>query len=210
MPYFGIFGFQSNHTIKGGNMLKHILLGLTVMIFALSLVQTGQAADTIEVVMKTTKGDMTIELYPDKAPKSVENFLSYVDDDFYAGTVFHRVIKGFMIQGGGLTPELNEKPTKPPIENEADNGLKNKKYTIAMARTMDPHSATSQFFINHADNAFLDHTSKTADGWGYCVFGKVIEGQDVVEAIANTKTMTKKGMRDVPRETIEIISVERK
>lgn len=191
-------------------MLKHILLGLTVMIFALSLVQTGQAADTIEVVMKTTKGDMTIELYPDKAPKSVENFLSYVDDDFYAGTVFHRVIKGFMIQGGGLTPELNEKPTKPPIENEADNGLKNKKYTIAMARTMDPHSATSQFFINHADNAFLDHTSKTADGWGYCVFGKVIEGQDVVEAIANTKTMTKKGMRDVPRETIEIISVERK
>jgi cyclophilin family peptidyl-prolyl cis-trans isomerase len=191
-------------------MLKHILLGLTVMIFALSLVQTGQAADTIEVVMKTTKGDMTIELYPDKAPKSVENFLSYVDDDFYAGTVFHRVIKGFMIQGGGLTPELNEKPTKSPIENEADNGLKNKKYTLAMARTMDPHSATSQFFINHADNAFLDHTSKTADGWGYCVFGKVIEGQDVVETIANTKTMTKKGMRDVPRETIEIISVERK
>ncbi len=191
-------------------MLKHIFLGLTVMIFALSLVQTGQAADTIEVVMKTTKGDMTFELYPDKAPKTVENFLSYVDDDFYAGTVFHRVIKGFMIQGGGLTPELNEKPTQPPIENEADNGLKNKKYTIAMARTMDPHSATSQFFINHADNAFLDHTSKTADGWGYCVFGKVIEGQDVVEAIADTKTMTKKGMRDVPRETIEIISVEKK
>lgn len=192
-------------------MLKHILLGLTIMVFVMSMVQTGHtAADTIEVVMKTNKGDITIELYPDKASKTVENFLSYADDDFYAGTVFHRVIKGFMIQGGGLTPDLNEKPTKPPIENEADNGLKNKKYTIAMARTMDPHSATSQFFINHADNSFLDHTSKTADGWGYCVFGKVIEGQDVVEAIADTSTMTKKGMRDVPRETIEIISIERK
>ncbi|MFO7865818.1 MAG: peptidylprolyl isomerase [Candidatus Aminicenantes bacterium] len=160
--------------------------------------------------MKTTKGEMTIELYPDKAPKTVENFLSYVDDNFYAGTVFHRVIEGFMIQGGGLTPDLNEKPAGPPIQNEADNGLNNKKYTIAMARTMDPHSATSQFFINHADNSFLNHTGKTADGWGYCVFGKVIEGQDVVEAIAGVKTMTKSGMRDVPRETIEIISVERK
>jgi len=192
-------------------MLKHIFLGLTIIVFTLSFIQTGCAADdTIEVIMKTTKGDMTIELYPDKAPETVDNFLSYVDDDFYAGTVFHRVIEGFMIQGGGLTPELNEKPTNPPIENEADNGLKNKKYTIAMARTMEPHSATSQFFINHADNSFLDHTSKTADGWGYCVFGKVLEGHDVAEAIAKTKTMTKNGMRDVPRETSEIISIEKK
>ena len=192
-------------------MFKQIITGLSVLALlfpAAGLVKAQQ--DTIEVVMKTSKGDMTIELYPDKAPKTVENFLSYVDDDFYAGTIFHRVIKGFMIQGGGLTPDLNEKSTKDPIENEADNGLSNKKYTIAMARTMDPHSAAAQFFINHADNSFLDHTSKTTDGWGYCVFGKVIQGQDVVEAIANTKTMTKNGMRDVPRETIKILSVERK
>jgi cyclophilin family peptidyl-prolyl cis-trans isomerase len=192
-------------------MLKHILLGLTVTALLMAAGSTGLSAqDTVQVVIKTTKGDMTIELYPNKAPKTVENFLSYVEDDFYEGTIFHRVIKGFMIQGGGLTPELNEKPTKPPVENEADNGLKNKKHTIAMARTMDPHSATAQFFINHADNSFLDHTSKTADGWGYCVFGKVMDGQDVVEAIANTPTMTRKGMRDVPRETIEILSVEKK
>lgn len=192
-------------------MFKHILTVLAMTFFLFSAVNTGWTQEeTIDVVMKTTKGEMTIELYPDKAPKTVENFLSYVDDNFYAGTVFHRVIEGFMIQGGGLTPDLNEKPAGPPIQNEADNGLNNKKYTIAMARTMDPHSATSQFFINHADNSFLNHTGKTADGWGYCVFGKVIEGQDVVEAIAGVKTMTKSGMRDVPRETIEIISVERK
>ncbi|HZX09316.1 MAG TPA: peptidylprolyl isomerase [Acidobacteriota bacterium] len=153
---------------------------------------------------------MTLELYKDKAPSTVDNFLSYVDEKFYDGTIFHRVIKGFMIQGGGLNPDFVEKEAKAPINNEADNGLKNKKYTIAMARTSDPHSATCQFFINHADNAFLDYTAKTVDGWGYCVFGKVIEGTDTVEAIANTPTTTAHGMRDVPTETIKIISIRRK
>jgi len=127
---------------------------------------------------------MTVELYKDKAPVTVENFLSYVDSQFYDGTIFHRVIKDFMIQGGGLTPDF--------VEKEA------------------PHSATCQFFINHTDNDFLNFTAKTEDGWGYCVFGKVTGGMDVVEAIANTKTMTAHGMRDVPRETIEIISIRRK
>jgi len=164
----------------------------------------------VNVIIKTTKGEMTVELYKDKAPVTVENFLSYVDSQFYGGTIFHRVIKDFMIQGGGLTPDFVEKEANSPIKNEADNGLKNDKYTIAMARTMDPHSATCQFFINHTDNDFLNFTAKTEDGWGYCVFGKVTGGMDVVEAIANTKTMTAHGMRDVPRETIEIISIRRK
>ena len=153
---------------------------------------------------------MTLELYKDKAPATVENFLSYVDEKFYDNTIFHRVIKGFMVQGGGLTPDFVEKEANAPIKNEADNGLKNNKYTIAMARTMDPHSATCQFFINHANNDFLNHTSKTEDGWGYCVFGKVIEGTDTVEAIASTPTTTAHGMRDVPTETIKITSLRRK
>jgi cyclophilin family peptidyl-prolyl cis-trans isomerase len=165
---------------------------------------------TIEVVIKTTAGDMTVELYPEKAPETVKNFLTYVDEKFYDGTIFHRVMKGFMIQGGGWTPDFTQKAVYDPIKNEADNGLKNKQYTIAMARTMDPHSATAQFFINHVDNPDLDFTSKTEEGWGYCVFGKVIEGSEVVEAIAKTKIMTKQGMQNVPRETIEIISIRRK
>jgi cyclophilin family peptidyl-prolyl cis-trans isomerase len=159
--------------------------------------------------MKTTKGDITLELYPDKAPITVENFLSYVDEKFYDGTIFHRVIKKFMIQGGGYTEDFTEKPSKANIQNEATNGLKNKRGTISMARMPAPHTASNQFFINHADNPFLDHKSKTAEEYGYCVFGKVIEGMDVVDAIANTKTMVSHGMRDVPRETIKIISISR-
>jgi cyclophilin family peptidyl-prolyl cis-trans isomerase len=143
----------------------------------------------------------------DKAPVSVKNFLGYVDDKFYDGTIFHRVIKGFMIQGGGHTVDMNKKPTKGAIKNEADNGLSNKKGTIAMARMPDPHSATAQFFINHADNDNLDFSAKTDQGYGYCVFGKVVAGMDVVDAIANVKIMTRRGMQNVPRETIEIISV---
>lgn len=192
-------------------MIRNIFILSLTFFFLLFFSTTPYAQeDNILVEIKTTKGDMTVELYKDKAPKTVENFLSYVDEKFYDNTIFHRVIKGFMIQGGGLTPDYMEKQAHAPIENEADNGLKNKKYTMAMARTMDPHSATCQFFINHADNDFLNHSSKTEDGWGYCVFGKVIQGTDTVEAIANTPTTTAHGMRDVPAETIKIISIRRK
>ncbi len=185
--------------------MTFLFSGLVLIIFP-----SLQASDSNPIVlMKTTKGDIIIELYPDKAPVTVENFLSYVDEGFYNGTVFHRVIKGFMIQGGGYTTELHKKNTKPPIKNEASNGLFNKKGTIAMARTMDIDSATSQFFINHADNLFLDHKDKTPEGYGYCVFGKVVEGMDVVDAIAEAQTMTRRGMKDVPRETMEIISITR-
>jgi cyclophilin family peptidyl-prolyl cis-trans isomerase len=187
-------------------MAKGLIFGVTLAGFLFLLGTFSQAASNPKVLMKTSKGDITIELYPDKAPISVENFLSYVNDKFYDGTVFHRVIKGFMIQGGGLNTDLQEKTTKDAIQNEAKNGLKNERGTLAMARMPEPHTATSQFFINHVDNPGLDY-GKAADGWGYCVFGKVIEGMDVVDAIANAPTMTKNYMRDVPRETIEIISI---
>jgi len=196
---------------KEESMIKQVLILSFALFSSLFFSTTPYAEENIvNVIIKTTKGEMTVELYKDKAPVTVENFLSYVDSQFYDGTIFHRVIKDFMIQGGGLTPDFVEKEANSPIKNEADNGLKNDKYTIAMARTMDPHSATCQFFINHTDNDFLNFTAKTEDGWGYCVFGKVTGGMDVVEAIANTKTMTAHGMRDVPRETIEIISIRRK
>ncbi|VAW74028.1 Peptidyl-prolyl cis-trans isomerase PpiB [hydrothermal vent metagenome] len=168
------------------------------------------AADKPKVSMETTKGTIVIELYPDKAPISVENFLHYVNDGAYNGTIFHRVIKGFMNQGGGFTPDLQKKSAKyPPIKNEADNGLKNKRGTIAMARTMEPNSATNQFFFNTADNAFLDHTGRSDRGWGYTVFGKVTDGMDVVDKIATTRTGPRGPFRsDVPLETIEITSVK--
>ncbi len=191
---------------KEETMIKSLILGLTVMGLLLLFATFSQAADNPKVLMKTTKGDITIELFPEKAPISVENFLSYVNEKFYDGTVFHRVIKGFMIQGGGLNADLQEKTAKAPIQNEAKNGLKNERGTLAMARMPEPHTATCQFFINHEDNPGLDY-GKASDGWGYCVFGKVIDGMDVVDAIANSPTMTKNYMRDVPRETIEIISV---
>ncbi len=188
-------------------MIKSLILGLSLMGFLFLLATfTNAEADNPKVLMKTTKGDITIELYPDKAPISVENFLSYVNEKFYDGTIFHRVIKDFMVQGGGMNTDFQEKTTKAPIQNEAKNGLKNKRGTLAMARMTEPHTASSQFFINHADNSFLDY-GQAADGWGYCVFGKVIDGMDVVDAIANTPTMTKSGMTDVPRETIQIISI---
>ncbi|MBN2245595.1 MAG: peptidyl-prolyl cis-trans isomerase [Candidatus Aminicenantes bacterium] len=187
-------------------MIKNLILLSFVCIFLLSFYQPGNARETsLKVLMKTTKGDITLELYPDKAPVTVENFLKYVDDQFYDGTIFHRVIADFMIQGGGHTEDFTEKPSGPPIKNEADNGLKNNRGTIAMARTNEPHSATNQFFINHVDNSFLDHTAKTEEGYGYCVFGKVIEGMDVVDAIATVST----DRNDAPRETVKIISVRR-
>jgi len=170
----------------------------------------GQAsAANPKVLLKTSKGDITIELDEAKAPVSVKNFLSYVDDKFYNGTIFHRVIKGFMIQAGGYTADFAEKSSKPPVKNEAANGLKNTRGTIAMARTNEINSATCQFFINHVDNAFLDHVPNDPGRYGYAVFGKVSAGLDAVDAIANSPTGTVHGMGDVPRQTITLISVER-
>lgn len=151
--------------------------------FAISV----HAADP-RVELKTSAGTVVLELYPDKAPKTVENFLKYVNDGFYKGTIFHRVIPGFMIQGGGFTPDYRQKPTRDPVTNEAANGLHNAVGTIAMARTNDPHSATAQFFINVADNAFLDFRAPNPRGFGYCVFGKVVEGMDVANKIVAAPT----------------------
>ncbi|MFC4876687.1 peptidylprolyl isomerase [Microbulbifer halophilus] len=159
------------------------------------------------ISLHTTHGDIAIELDFDKAPKTAANFLQYCRDGFYTGTIFHRVIDNFMVQGGGMTPEMEQKPTRDPIENEADNGLKNDTGTLAMARTMDPHSASSQFFINVKDNDFLNFRAKDPQGWGYCVFGKVVDGMDVVNKIKNVKTGSKGFHQDVPLETIEITGV---
>jgi peptidyl-prolyl cis-trans isomerase B (cyclophilin B) len=160
------------------------------------------------VVMETSMGTIKIELYPDKAPITVKNFLGYVDDKFYDGTIFHRVINNFMIQGGGMEPGMKEKKAKSPIKNEATNGLKNQRYTIAMARTSEPDSATAQFFINVKDNKFLDN-SDARDGVGYCVFGKVTEGMDVVDKIKTVRTANRGGHGDVPVEDVVIKTVRR-
>ncbi|HKK77871.1 MAG TPA: peptidylprolyl isomerase [Saprospiraceae bacterium] len=160
------------------------------------------------VQLKTNKGDIKLELDADKAPNSVVNFLQYVEDGFYSNVIFHRVIPGFMAQGGGFDTEMQEKETHAPIENEANNGLKNNRGTIAYARTGDPHSATAQFFINLVDNDFLNFTSETPRGWGYAVFGKVIEGMEVVDAIAAIPTGRLRGMGDVPKEQVVIESAE--
>ena len=160
------------------------------------------------VKLDTNMGEIVIRLDRAKAPITVENFLAYVKAGHYDGTIFHRVINGFMIQGGGMTPDMEEKKTNKPIKNEASNGLKNKRYTVAMARTPDPHSATAQFFINVKDNDFLDFRSQTPQGWGYAVFGKVIQGQDVVDKIAAVKTGKKGYYEDVPAETVVIKKAE--
>jgi peptidyl-prolyl cis-trans isomerase B (cyclophilin B) len=160
------------------------------------------------VKLHTTLGTLTLELDAERAPKTVENFLRYVRDGFYDGTIFHRVIDGFMIQGGGFEPGMTQKPTRAPIENEASNGLKNETYTIAMARTPDPNSATAQFFINVKDNGFLDFASPTPQGYGYAVFGRVIDGTEVIDAIRTVKTGNHAGHQDVPLEDIVITSAE--
>ena len=189
-------------------MFIKFFLSMMAVVFLLAFPLNNSAADkNPKVIMKTTMGDITLELYMDKAPVTVKNFVGYIDDKFYDGTIFHRVIKDFMIQGGGHTADMSKKPTKGPIKNEAANGLSNKRGTIAMARMPDPHSATAQFFINHIDNTNLDHMGKSDQGYGYCVFGNVVAGMDVVDAIANVKIMTRNGVPNVPRETIEIISV---
>lgn len=162
------------------------------------------------VLLSTTHGDITIELFEDAAPETVANFLAYVDEGFYEGTVFHRVIPGFMVQGGGLDSSLRDKPNKKaPVQNEACADAKNSRGSLAMARTADPHSATSQFFVNVADNPHLNHSAKTPHGYGYCVFGQVVDGMDVVEAIEKLPTGNRGPHSDVPKETVEITSAKR-
>ncbi|MCO7513852.1 peptidylprolyl isomerase [Pseudomonas guariconensis] len=161
-----------------------------------------------KVKLSTNHGDIVLQLDAEKAPKTVENFVQYVKDGHYNGTVFHRVINNFMIQGGGFEPGMKQKSTRAPIQNEADNGLPNKRYSIAMARTMEPHSASAQFFINVADNDFLNHSGKNVQGWGYAVFGEVIEGREIVDAIKGVSTGSKAGHQDVPKDDVIIEKAE--
>jgi peptidyl-prolyl cis-trans isomerase B (cyclophilin B) len=160
------------------------------------------------VILHTSQGAITLELDAQKAPATVANFLQYVRDGHYDNTVFHRVIDGFMIQGGGFEPGMRQKSTRAPVKNEADNGLKNVRYSVAMARTSDPHSASAQFFINVADNAFLDYKASTAQGWGYCVFGRVVDGADVVDRIKGVRTGSKGGHQDVPVDDVVLERAE--
>ena len=161
---------------------------------------------TQQVELQTTMGTIRVELDDEKAPESVRNFIANVTSGHYEGTVFHRVIKGFMVQGGGFEPGMKQKPTGAAIQNEANNGLKNERYTLAMARTSAPHSATAQFFINAANNEFLNHTAETPSGWGYAVFGKIVDGADVIDAIERVKTGSRGGHGDVPLEDVTITS----
>ncbi len=178
---------------------RQLLKLFTIALLAI-MTSASYAENAPKVAMKTSMGDLVIEVYPDKAPKTVENFLTYVKSGFYNGTVFHRIINGFMIQGGGYDATMREKPTRAPIQNEAKNGLKNRTYTIAMARTPEPNSATAQFFINVNDNAFLDYPGQ--DGWGYAVFGKVISGTETVDKIKAVET----DRRDKPKANVVIES----
>ncbi len=181
------------------------------LIFVFFVLTSGcnamNATQNPTVKIETSKGDLVLELYADKAPKTVENFLAYVKDGFFDGTIFHRVIPNFMIQGGGFTEDMQEKPNKDAIENEADNGLKNEVGTLAMARTSNPHSATSQFFINVKDNDFLNFSGQTQQGWGYCVFGKITKGMDVVQAMEKVETGNSGMHQDVPKEAITMTKV---
>lgn len=183
-----------------------ILLFVLALACQQAMIKPEDFGDKSIVVMQTTKGDITIELYPDLAPVSVENFLNYVRSGFYNGTIFHRVIDGFMVQGGGYDAHLNPKPTNPSIVNEANNGLKNTRGTIAYARSNEIKSATSQFFFNLVNNMRLNFKNTTPEGYGYCVFGKVVRGMNVVDHIASVETGTQEGMNDVPVEPIIILS----
>jgi cyclophilin family peptidyl-prolyl cis-trans isomerase len=188
------------------DIMKKLITACTIAL--LLAVNSNAFASNPKVRMETTKGTVIIELYPDKAPKTVANFLRYAKEGKYDGTIFHRVIKRFMNQGGGFTTDFTKVETYPPVTNEADNGLKNKRGTIAMARTGEPHSATNQFFINTVDNTFLDYTSKTPRGWGYCVFGTVVDGMDVMDRIARVATGAGGPFQqDVPMEQIIIQKV---
>jgi cyclophilin family peptidyl-prolyl cis-trans isomerase len=184
----------------------HSLFCRVLPAFALLVAASASAADNPRVELKTSMGTIVLELDAQAAPKTVANFVQYVNDGFYSGTIFHRVIDGFMIQGGGFTADMEQKETREPIENEAANGLKNMKGTVAMARTGEPHSASAQFFINVADNDFLNHTAPTPDGWGYAVFGKVVEGMEVVDAIRQTPTEQRGPFEGVPTTPVVIES----
>ncbi|MBL7211899.1 MAG: peptidyl-prolyl cis-trans isomerase [Desulfobacteraceae bacterium] len=186
-------------------MRTRLILIFLILTLLAPLSAVGAGSKNPQVVLETSMGNIVLELFPGQATKTVDNFLGYVRWGHYDGTVFHRVIPNFMIQGGGLSSDMKEKSTGMSIENEADNGLKNKRGTVAMARTQDPHSATAQFFINIKDNKFLDHKARTSKGWGYTVFGKVVEGMDVVDAIAKVKTGTKGSYQDVPLEPVVIV-----
>ena len=186
------------------SLRKQILLFVFISFF---MITTNSQAETTMVKMDTNHGTIMLELDAENAPNTVANFLTYAKEGFYDGTIFHRVISNFMIQGGGFTEDMNQKTTHDPIQNEANNGLKNDNGAIAMARTGDPHSATAQFFINVKDNDFLNFSSETPQGWGYAVFGKVIEGMDVVEKIKAVPTTTKGPYQDVPSETVVIEKV---
>lgn len=190
--------------------MRNTLVYLMLFLFTtLSFATEKKMSDTqTKVKLTTSLGAVTIQLDNAKAPVSAANFADYVKSGFYNGTIFHRVIPGFMAQGGGFDASFNQKETKTPIKNEADNGLKNKRGTLAMARTNDPNSATAQFFINYKDNSFLDHTSPTPSGWGYAVFGEVIEGMDVVDAMAKQATGNRGGHQDVPKTDIVIEKAE--
>ncbi len=195
-------------------MALSVMAGLSVLtvlstLFALSAPAAhGQTTGSQLMRMSTTLGELEIELYPEAAPATVRNFIEYVESGHFDGLIFHRVIPGFVVQGGGFTDDMQQRATRPPIANEADNGLKNHTGTLSMARTSDPNSATSQFFINLADNAFLDHTAKTVQGWGYAVFAKVVSGMGVVEKIAAQPTGTTGQFSDVPTEPIVILKAE--
>ena len=188
--------------------MKTVTFGLLLLPLLAAVTVSAQSQNP-QVVVKTSMGSFTIELYPDKAPETVKNFLLYVDEGFYSGTIFHRVIDGFMVQGGGLDKNMTKKATRAPIVNEAGNKLKNTVGTVAMARTGEPNSATAQFFVNVKDNAFLDYRDSSREGIGYCVFGKVTSGMDVVEKIKAVPTGVKGGMRDVPETPVVIESVTR-
>ncbi len=195
--------------------MRVLVAGIVLSFLALGVncttAEEGKA-DKVEnttVLMKTSLGDVKIELWADKAPETVKNFLAYVDGKFYDGTIFHRVIPNFMIQGGGFTPDMKQKPTKAPVKNEASSDVQNKRGTLAMARTSDPHSATAQFFINVVDNGFLDHQDDSGRGFGYCVFGKVTEGLDVVDKIKAVRTKTAGQFENVPVQPVVIESISR-
>ncbi len=195
----------------GGSMMKKIICFALILVFMFSIIgctdeidKEGDKMENTIVVFETSLGNFEVELYADKAPVSVENFLGYVKDGFYDGLIFHRVIDGFMVQGGGFEPDMSQKQGKAAIKNEAGNGLKNEIYTVAMARTNVVDSATSQFFVNAGDNAFLDHKDETPQGFGYAVFGKVAAGIDTIDKIKAVKTTTRSGFQDVPVEPVVI------
>ena len=189
------------------SMKKFIKSSILILIFITNFGASAEMATNTIINIKTNLGDIKIELLQDKSPITSENFLEYVKSNYFSGTIFHRVIKDFMIQGGGFDTNMNQKETNTPIKNEANNGLSNERGTIAMARTNDPHSASAQFFINLKDNNFLDFTSETIQGWGYCVFGKVIAGMDIVDKIAQSKTSSYGPHQDVPEEQIIISEI---